>query len=72
MKTLTFAFDCELNSDMDYIKTGTKVKVVDTWKQYDGFAAVVITEGYSYNDEPIQFIPFVDHFKNESFVELRK
>jgi hypothetical protein len=68
---LTFAFDCQLNEE-DYIKAGTKVKVSETGKQYEGYAAVVITDGYSYHGEPIQFIPFVDHFLKESFVELRK
>jgi hypothetical protein len=68
---LTFAFDCQLNEE-DYIKAGTKVKVSETGKQYEGFAAVVITEGYSHKDEAIRFIPFVDHFLKESFVEFRK
>jgi hypothetical protein len=69
---LTFAFDCQLNDEEDYIKAGTKVKVSETGKQYEGYAAVVITDGYSYHGEPIQFIPFVDYFLKESFVELRK
>jgi hypothetical protein len=72
MKTLTFAFDVQLNDDEDYIKEGTKVQIADTSRQHEGFAAVVITEGFSYHGEPIEFVPFVDHFMNESFVELRK
>jgi hypothetical protein len=72
MKELTFAFDCQLNDEEDFIKAGTKVKVIDDGKQYEGYAAVVITDGYSYHGEPIQFIPFVDHFLKGSFVELRK
>jgi hypothetical protein len=29
MKELTFAFDCQLNDQEDYVKEGTKVKVYD-------------------------------------------
>lgn len=71
MKTLTFAFDVQLNDDEDYIIEGTVVQVADVWKQYEDSTAVIITEGYSYNGDPIQFVPFVDHFMNRSFVELR-
>jgi hypothetical protein len=69
---VTFAFDCELNSDyQDYIKAGTKVQVVETGKQYEGFTKVLITNGWSYDGEPITFDPFTDHFSHESFEELR-
>jgi hypothetical protein len=71
MKELTFAFDCELNTDQDYIKAGTKVEVIEVGKQYVGFVKVRITDGFSYDDKPIQFIPFTDHFSIASFVELR-
>ncbi|MEH7116161.1 hypothetical protein V7128_01880 [Neobacillus vireti] len=70
MKELTFKFDCELNSDSDYIKGGTKVQVVQTGKQYVGFVKVLITNGFSYDDKPIEFVPFTDHFSIASFVEL--
>lgn len=70
MKTLTFALDCQLN-DEDYIKEGTVVQVAEDAKQYEGFAAVVITDGWSYDDKPVKFIPFTDHFSKASFVELR-
>jgi hypothetical protein len=71
MKEVTFAFDCELNSDSDYMKEGQKVTVVTTGKQYEGFVKVRITDAYSYDGKPIQFVPFTDHFSTASFVELR-
>jgi hypothetical protein len=71
MTEVTFAFDCQLNNDEDFMKQGQKVTVVTTGKQYDGFIKVRITDAYSYNDEPIQFVPFSDHFLKESFIELR-
>jgi hypothetical protein len=71
MKELTFAFDCQLNDDEDYMKEGQKVTVVTTGKQYEGFVKVRITDAYSYDGKPIQFVPFTDHFSTASFVELR-
>lgn len=72
MKQLTFAFDCQLNDDEDYIKEGTVVQVAtDVIRQHEGFMAVTITEGYSYNGDPIQFVPFTDYFTHKSFKELQ-
>jgi hypothetical protein len=69
MKEVTFKFDCELNCDSDYIKAGTVVKVVETGKQYEGFVKVLITDGFTYDDKPIQFVPFTDHFSAVSFLD---
>jgi hypothetical protein len=71
MTEVTFAFDCQLNDDEDFMKEGQKVTVVSTGKQYEGFIKVRITDAYSYNGELIQFIPFTDHFLKESFIEFR-
>lgn len=71
MKTLTFAFDCQLNDNEDYIKEGTIVQVADVWRQHEGFTPVIITEGYSYIDKPIVVEKEIIYFMNESFVELR-
>jgi hypothetical protein len=53
------------------MKEGQKVTVVTTGKQYEGFVKVRITDAYSYDGKPIQFVPFTDHFSTASFVELR-
>jgi hypothetical protein len=70
MKTLTFLFDCEINDDSDFIKSGTVVEMDETAPKYTGFTAVMITEGFNNDGEPIQFIPFSDHFSNACFAEL--
>jgi hypothetical protein len=53
------------------VKEGTIVQVAENVKQYDGYAAVIITEGYTYNEVPVKFEPFVDYFTLKSFVEYR-
>lgn len=71
MKQLTFAYDCAVNDNEDYVKEGTKVMVADVWKQHEGFTPVIITEGYTYYDKPKTFEPEIIYFMNESFIELR-
>jgi hypothetical protein len=71
MTELTFAFSCQLNDEEDYIPAGSVVKFDEKARVHEGFIAVIITEGLSYNDEPVQFVPFTDHFLKDSFVELR-
>jgi hypothetical protein len=57
MKSLTFAFDVELNDD-EYIPSGTVVKVAQSSKTYKGYQAIL------YNG-------YVEHFANASFKEFR-
>jgi hypothetical protein len=71
MKELTFAFSCQLNDEEDYIPTGSVVKFDEKARVHEGFIAVIITDGLSYSDEPVQFIPFTDYFMKDSFVEFR-
>jgi hypothetical protein len=68
---LTVAFDLELNCDEDFLPKGKRLKVVEDAREHEGYIAVLITDALSYNNEPVEFIPFVDYFTPESFVEYK-
>ncbi|MED4885414.1 hypothetical protein [Bacillus smithii] len=71
MKTLTFAFDVQLNGQDQYIPKGTVVKISNTHKQNEGFVPVVITEVKSLIDNKIVKIdPTVEYFFSFNFKEL--
>lgn len=70
MKTLTFAFDVQLNNHEQYIPKGTVVEIADT-KQHEGLFPVIITEVKSLIDHKIVKIdPTVEYFFNFNFKEL--
>jgi hypothetical protein len=74
MKTLTFAFDCQLDNE-DWIKEGTVVMVSDNEyyvKRFRDSTPVIITEAYTYEGEKISIPDTVEWFDNNSFVELRR
>lgn len=74
MKTLTFAFDCQLNDNEDWIKGGTVVNVSDNpfyLKRHKDATPVIITEVYNYEGEKIEIVPTVEWFINSSFEELK-
>jgi hypothetical protein len=74
MKTLTFAFDCQLDNE-DWIKEGTVVMVSDNEyyvKRFRDSTPVIITEAYTYEGEKISIPATVEWFDNNSFVELRR
>lgn len=68
---LTFAFDCQVDDYENYVKAGQVVKVSDTWRKHEGFTPVIITDGYTFTDQPITFDPMEIFFMSECFVELR-
>jgi hypothetical protein len=70
MKTLTFAFDAQLNDQEDYIPAGTQVKVYNTWRQHEGFTPVLVEAALTYKGKPIT-VNQVEYFTNQTFVENR-
>lgn len=71
MKTVTFAFDCQLNNQEDFIKEGSVVEVSDNEfyiHRYENSIPVIITEGYNCKGKKIAFEPYVEWFMKESFV----
>jgi hypothetical protein len=70
MKTLTFAFDVQLNDKEDWIMEGTKVEVAEASRLHEGFTPVIITEACRY-DGKIFKTTVIEYFLNESFVEFR-
>jgi hypothetical protein len=71
MDKLTFAFDCQLNDQEDFIKEGTTVKVYDHPLKKEGFTAVVISSAFNYKEEEITFPSNYEWFSNAAFKELR-
>lgn len=47
MKYITVKFDIPL-SDYDYIKSGTKLEIIENWNEYTGFVAVKYRQGELY------------------------
>lgn len=70
MKTLTVKFDLQLNDDEDFLKEGMKLRFAEEARVHEGFVAVEITNAFSHEGDPIEFVPFVDYFTPASFVEL--
>jgi hypothetical protein len=72
MKKVMVRFDVELHDNGDYLKAGQVLTVSDTWRKSEGFTPVIVTEAYSYIDQPITVQPAEEvFFMNECFVELR-
>jgi hypothetical protein len=75
MKTLTFAFDTQLDDAEIWIKEGIVVQVSDNEyyvKRFRDSTPVIITEAYTYEGEKIIIPATVEWFNNSSFVELRR
>jgi hypothetical protein len=71
MTKLTFAFDCQLNDEEDYIKEGTIVEVYPHLKNGEEFTAVIIDKAWSYEGEELNPYPTYEIFMNTAFKELR-
>lgn len=71
MKELTFAFDCQLNNQEDYVKEGTKVKVYDHPLKKPDFTAVIIEKAINCQGNTINLMPNHEWFVNAAFIELR-
>jgi hypothetical protein len=71
MKELTFAFDCQLNDQEDYIKEGTKVKIYDHPLKKPGFTPVIIESAHTYKEKAIKVPSKHEWFANTAFIELR-
>lgn len=70
VKTLTFAYDCQLTDNEDYVKAGTVVELSNFSGKHKGFVGVRVTEAYDYKDDPIE-VDDVCWFSTGSFKELR-
>jgi hypothetical protein len=70
MMMLTFAFDCQLNNNEDYIKEGTKVRVYNHPLKKQGFTAVVIEAAFNHKGKEITFPSTYEWFSNAAFKEL--
>jgi hypothetical protein len=68
MKELTFAFDCQLNDQEDYVKEGTKVKVYDHPLKKPGFTAVIIKKAINCQGNTINLMPKYEWFVNVAFM----
>jgi hypothetical protein len=74
MKTLTFAFDVQLDQDENYIEEGTVVKVSDSpfhLNRWEDSVPVIITEAFSYEGKKFSIPATVEWFMKSSFAELR-
>jgi DNA/RNA endonuclease YhcR with UshA esterase domain len=70
MKTLTIAFDVQLNDNEDYLQEGTILEVADVWKQYEGSTPVIVKEALNYKGKPVK-VSEIAYFMNCTFKELR-
>lgn len=72
MKTLTFAFDVQVNED--WITQGTQVEVSEDdfqLNKYSNYTPVIIKEYHNLDGEVVKVTPYVEWFSNRTFVELR-
>lgn len=74
MKTLTFAFDVQLNDSEDWIAKDTEVQISENeiyLNRHSGYTPVIIKDAYDFDGNKMKISPYVEWFSNGSFVELR-
>jgi hypothetical protein len=71
MIKLTFAFDCQLNDNEDYVKEGQEVELYPYPIHKEGFTPVRIKKAFSFEGDPIKTNE-VHWFTSSSFKEYRK
>lgn len=71
MRSLTFAFDVQLNDEEDWIAEGTVVTEAETSRKIEGFTPVLVTQAFDYQNRPIDVDPYFEYFLSGSFKELR-
>jgi hypothetical protein len=71
MIKLTFAFDCQLNENEDYVKEGQQVELYPYPIYKEGFTPVRVKEAYTFLGGKIKTDEIV-WFTNASFKEYQK
>ncbi len=71
MSKLTFAFDCQLNENEEWIEEGTTVKTYNHPLKKEGYQCVMIEWAYTWEGTAFNHNQY-EWFMNEAFKELRK